>query len=347
MAKKEDFVKLTQKDPSLGEYRTEKRSPFFWAILLIVALITVVILFFIVNAGSSLNKKVNNDISKEENTNQNKTPEDSSSKTSSLNQNKIEDSVKKDVLTDKISAEIDAKIKTVQNLINSGNMIEGRKLLYELYGKRDFNLVEKNEIENLIGNVNIEIFNSDIPCPEKKLYTIQKGDTLVKIADDFNTTVEAIQRANRMDPGSHLIFPGKTLCIYQGQWKIVVSKKDFSLRLYDGEKLFKRYIVGIGKQGRTPSGEFIITAKQKDPVWYIEGKAIPFGASENILGTRWLALTPAGTTDKNLKGYGIHGTWEPNSVGSATSNGCIRMKSEDVEELFSIIPLKTTVIIED
>ncbi|HRR06885.1 MAG TPA: L,D-transpeptidase, partial [Victivallales bacterium] len=102
-----------------------------------------------------------------------------------------------------------------------------------------------------------------------------------------------------------------------------------------------------GKQGRTPSGEFIITAKQKDPVWYIEGKAIPFGASENILGTRWLALTPAGTTDKNLKGYGIHGTWEPNSVGSATSNGCIRMKNEDVEELFSIIPLKTTVIIED
>jgi len=55
---------------------------------------------------------------------------------------------------------------------------------------------------------------------------------------------------------------------------------------------------------------------------------IGLGAS-NPLGNRWIGL--------NQKGYGIHGTNEPRSIGKAASHGCIRMAKADLEELFTLV----------
>jgi len=49
----------------------------------------------------------------------------------------------------------------------------------------------------------------------------------------------------------------------------------------------------------------------------------------NPLGTRWMGL--------GYKGYGIHGTNRPHSIGKAASHGCIRMRNHDVEELFELV----------
>ncbi len=51
--------------------------------------------------------------------------------------------------------------------------------------------------------------------------------------------------------------------------------------------------------------------------------------ADNPVGTRWLGL--------NLKGYGIHGTNAPRSIGPARSHGCIRLKNRDVEQLFAML----------
>ena len=47
----------------------------------------------------------------------------------------------------------------------------------------------------------------------------------------------------------------------------------------------------------------------------------------------------------DLKGYGIHGTVDPGSLGQQVTQGCVRMSNSDVEELFSIVPTKTEVTI--
>jgi hypothetical protein len=51
----------------------------------------------------------------------------------------------------------------------------------------------------------------------------------------------------------------------------------------------------------------------------------------NPLGTRWMGL--------GYKGYGIHGTNMPLSIGKAASHGCIRMRNQDVEDLFERVQI--------
>lgn len=195
----------------------------------------------------------------------------------------------------------------------------------------------------IAGKAGVALFTSDVPAPEKVFHQVKKGDALLKIAVANNTTIEAIQKANRMAETDTVIHPGQTLSIYKGQWGIKVSKSRCRLYVYDGGRLFKVYPVGIGRQDRTPAGTFELGEKVKNPAWYSKGKKYLPGTPENILGSRWLKLVPTGTTDPHLDGYGIHGTNEPDSVGKSASNGCVRMRNEDVNELFSITPMKTPV----
>ena len=45
----------------------------------------------------------------------------------------------------------------------------------------------------------------------------------------------------------------------------------------------------------------------------------------------------------SAKGYGIHGTNVPSSIGKAASHGCVRMRKQDLEELFEMVTVGTTV----
>lgn len=200
----------------------------------------------------------------------------------------------------------------------------------------------------LVSKVNTVLFNSDAPAPEKLRYEVKRGDNLVKISRNFNTTVNALIRGNKnLDSTDSTIYPDMVFKIYKGDWSVTAYKSTFALVVHDGDRVFKLYDVAIGKQGRTPVGTFVVKDKIREPAWTPPGKNIPFGHPDNVLGTRWLGIRPTGDTDPTLRGYGIHGTWEPESIGSAASQGCIRMLNEDVEELFDIIPVGTPVTIKD
>ena len=111
--------------------------------------------------------------------------------------------------------------------------------------------------------------------------------------------------------------------------RIVVSIPDRELALIEDGRVLKVYPVAVGTRGTpSPAGQFKIINRVVSPAYYHEGRVIPPGKS-NPLGNRWMGL------DK--KGYGIHGTDVPSSIGKAASHGCIRMAKRDVEELFEIV----------
>jgi lipoprotein-anchoring transpeptidase ErfK/SrfK len=49
----------------------------------------------------------------------------------------------------------------------------------------------------------------------------------------------------------------------------------------------------------------------------------------------------------DITGYGIHGTTEPDKIGQQVTAGCVRMRNEEVEELYTLIPVGTEVTIQD
>jgi len=110
---------------------------------------------------------------------------------------------------------------------------------------------------------------------------------------------------------------------------VYVSKTRHTVTLFRGGELVRQYPCAAGRDGSTPEGTFTVNMKLVEPVWYWKGKAIPPGP-DNGLGSRFIGITNA----EHPKGYGLHGTNEPGSIGRDASHGCVLMLNEDVEELY-------------
>ena len=192
---------------------------------------------------------------------------------------------------------------------------------------------------DLLNKVNAIIMNSPSPVTEKKRYVIQHGDNLTRIARKLLTTVQALQRINNLPKTSSTIHPGDPLSYLEGVWSIKVSKSQYVLSLYLNGQLYRVYRVSVGAYDRTPVGVFEVASKSREPAWSPPGRdPLPYGHPDNIIGTRWMGLKPIEGTDTSIRGYGIHGTTDPGSIGKAASAGCVRMRNEEVEELFDFIP---------
>jgi lipoprotein-anchoring transpeptidase ErfK/SrfK len=87
----------------------------------------------------------------------------------------------------------------------------------------------------------------------------------------------------------------------------------------------------------TPKGRFTIIDKGKDPLYYdVNGKFVagPYKTDKNnVYGTRFIRL------DKVISGrnIGIHGTNEPDLIGSFSSHACVRLSNADVEAIFDLV----------
>lgn len=193
------------------------------------------------------------------------------------------------------------------------------------------------KVQAELGKANVALLFSPNVTDLDTAYEIKPGDTLGKIAASFGTTVDFLKKSNHLS--SNVIQPGKKLKVPKGKFSIVVDKSQNELLLTENNKFVKTYRVATGKDNSTPVGNFKIVSKLVDPVWYGQGAVVPPNSPENVLGTRWMGI------DK--KGYGIHGTIDPNAIGQQVTAGCVRMTNADVEELFSIVPTGTDVTIVD
>jgi lipoprotein-anchoring transpeptidase ErfK/SrfK len=116
---------------------------------------------------------------------------------------------------------------------------------------------------------------------------------------------------------------------------IAVSLEDRKLALIEDGIVKKIYTVAVGKPTTpSPVGSFTIERRIANPTYSHEGRIVPPGP-QNPVGSRWMGLS--------IRGYGIHGTNVPSSIGKAASRGCIRMGKADVEELFSMVQVGDTV----
>jgi lipoprotein-anchoring transpeptidase ErfK/SrfK len=132
---------------------------------------------------------------------------------------------------------------------------------------------------------------------------------------------------------------------------IVIDTGAKFLYLVQGDGSARRYGVGVGKEGFVWKGSETISRKAEWPSWRPpaemiarvkreEGRTLPVhmeGGPDNPLGARAMYL---GSTL-----YRIHGTNQPWTIGSNVSSGCIRMRNEDVTDLYERVGVGTRVIV--
>jgi lipoprotein-anchoring transpeptidase ErfK/SrfK len=110
---------------------------------------------------------------------------------------------------------------------------------------------------------------------------------------------------------------------------ILVSIPDRKLAVIQDGAVLATFAVAVGAaESPSPTGNFQIVNRVSNPTYYHPGNVIPSG-KDNPVGTRWVGI--------NRKGYGIHGTNAPKSIGQAASHGCIRLRNRDMELLFTML----------
>jgi len=140
----------------------------------------------------------------------------------------------------------------------------------------------------------------------------------------------AILTANAVAQGA-----GNTPAVEAHKTVIVVSLEDHKLALVEDGQVKKVYSVAVGKPSTpSPVGTFTIERRVMNPTYSHDGRIVPPGPN-NPVGTRWMGLS--------VRGYGIHGTNVPSSIGKAASHGCIRMAKPDLEELYAQVAVGDTV----
>ena len=121
----------------------------------------------------------------------------------------------------------------------------------------------------------------------------------------------------------------KSHSVIGARHRLVVSLPDRRMAMLEDGRVKKVYVVAVGKKSSpSPTGTFTITRRVTNPSYSHAGRVVAPGAG-NPVGTRWMGLS--------AKGYGIHGTNAPKSIGKAASHGCIRMRQGDLEELFAAV----------
>ncbi len=221
-------------------------------------------------------------------------------------------------------------------LKDNGNYADAKKIYQQILNEQpDYENVE--QVQKEMEDVNMQIILSNVPSEFAVEHIVASGDTLGGLAKKYNTTVELIKKRNGIK--KDVIRIGQKLSVWTAPFNIFVDKSQNILILKVGDEALKVYHISTGKDNSTPVGDFTITSKLVDPVWFNKGVVVPPDSPQNVLGSRWLGF--------NLSGYGIHGTVDPDTIGQQVTAGCMRLRNEEVEELYDMIPMGTKVTIVD
>ena len=163
---------------------------------------------------------------------------------------------------------------------------------------------------------------------------------LAKDAPVFDPTPQFVRIKKQFLPGEILILP-----------------RSYYLYFVTEQRKAIRYGVGVGKAGLEFTGSAIIQRKREWPSWrptqemiersprsygrFAGNSYVQPGGPDNPLGARALYLYQNGVDTY----FRIHGTTQPETIGSSASNGCIRMLNEHVTDLYERVPIGTKVTV--
>ncbi|MEQ9455367.1 MAG: L,D-transpeptidase family protein [Phycisphaeraceae bacterium] len=248
----------------------------------------------------------------------------------------------------KVDASSDASVQRGAELISQGQLVEARRVMSAaLYGGDVPAKPIADALRAQLADVNAALVFSDQVAPGDDLaerYRIQSGDYLSRIGPRFDIPYQLIERINGVD--ANRIRAGQYLKVLRGPLHARVVRSHYVMDVFGkdpqgGAIHVISFPVGLGENDSTPDGMWVVEPGRKvvNPDWRNPrtGEYYQRDDPRNPIGNYWIALEGADANTAGKRGYGIHGTIEPESIGSQASMGCVRLLDEDIKLVYFML----------
>jgi LysM repeat protein len=231
-----------------------------------------------------------------------------------------------------IDPELASRLQTIDGYLQADDVLRAHRELSTIYwSKPGWRSAIQQRIEKTANTI---YFDPRLHFVEP--YIVNPNDQFAQIARQYNVPWQYLAKLNRIDDPKRLR-PGKKLKVIQGPFSAIVEADSFLLTVHAYGYFVRAYPIGIGKDSTTPLGKLAVLSKAEKPQYTDpHGRVIDGDDPQNPLGPRWLDLGNS---------YGIHGTIDPTSIGKAESRGCIRLRNNDVLEVFDMLGVGSEVTI--
>ena len=172
-------------------------------------------------------------------------------------------------------------------------------------------------------------------------YQVKRDETLEAIATRYKVPWEILLQINKISRPEALQAQS-TIKVINGPFRAIVYRSTFTMDLYLQNTYVRSFKVGLGKPGmETPTGLWRVKpgGKLVKPIWTnpIDGKTYHPEDPDYPLGSRWIALEGLSGEAKDRTGFAIHGTKEPEQIGAAGSQGCIRLHNGEAVLVYNLL----------
>jgi lipoprotein-anchoring transpeptidase ErfK/SrfK len=235
-----------------------------------------------------------------------------------------------------------AQIIEARDILNDALLLPMNNVQRALIKKRLTELADK-------WLFNRTVYPKDQLCSN---YQVKGGELLRQIGGENKVPWEILQQINNISR-PELLKSGSMIKVIQGPFHVRVYRSTFTMDVYLQRTFVRSFAVGLGQEGKdTPTGLWCVKEGGKliKPPWSHPdtGKLLHYGDPGYALGSRWIALEGLKGNAKGRTGFGIHGTIEPETIGTKSSRGCIRLHNGDVISVYNLLsPVHSLVRIVD
>ena len=172
-------------------------------------------------------------------------------------------------------------------------------------------------------------------------YKVKPGDQLRTISKQFKVPYEILMQINNVDRPEALQ-AGEMIKVINGPFHARIYRSTFVMDLYLQNTFVRSFPVGLGQPGmETPTGLWVVEPGGKliSPTWTdpVSGKTYEAEDPDYPLGSRWIGLEGIKGAAKGRSGFAIHGTKDPSQIGTASSQGCIRLHNGDAILMYDLL----------
>lgn len=242
------------------------------------------------------------------------------------------------------------------DLADANRPVEARRTLSSALVGGTLDRAEAQMVRETLGILNQRlVFGPEIvpDDPFARRHVVGPGEHLAGIVKSESLAVDwrFVMRINGI-ANERSLRAGRPLKLITGPFHAIVDKSAYRMDVYMGSGADLVFVcsfkVGLGEYNSTPVGLFRVRTGSKlvNPAWANPRTGERFDRDDpgNPIGERWIGLEGLDEANRQLAGYGIHGTVELDSIGKQSSMGCVRMRPDDIELVYEMLTEGTSMV---